>query len=239
MAKGAELFASDRHGVYIPKYFAESINPEQWKYICESDLETLKAGPDHESYWETWDAVLSNAETFDGRILWQDGDLWVIDADAARDDIDSYCQAQLDYEETHRDAGDAYSHMPAESWTSSDDNQLMAYLICQDMQTHGLSVDEIAGLVLDEFKMFAGSIYGAFDLDESAFILAAYPVQEIEIDLSGLGLDGVTFDYVKDSCSAYIKSDLAYMATDAVWFAAITRETLQAAMDDLASAKAA
>ena len=232
MTHAAICYADSHQGIYIPQFFAESINVEQWKYLDSEDMEILKAGPEHESYWDAWDSVLSNAETIDGRVLWQDGDLWIIDADSARDEINQHCQSQLEYEESHVDAGNNYAHMPSESWTNNDDSSLMAYLIAQDIRTHGMEIEDIADIVLDSFSMHAGHIYGAYDLNDSAFILAAYPVQEIEIDLSGLGIDGVTFDYVKDSCDAVISgAGLAYMTTDAVWFAAITKESLQAAID--------
>lgn len=231
MTHSAICYADSRHGIYIPQFFAESINVEQWKHLDLEDMEILKSGPEHESYWDAWDFILNNAETVDGRVLWQDGDLWIIDADSARDEINAYCESQLEYAESHKDAGDGYSHMPAESWTTSDDKSLLAYLVAQDIQTHGMGIDDISRLVLEDFKMYRGSIYGPYDLDESAFILAAYPVQEIEIDLNGIGLDAITLEYVRESCDAYIKGDLAYMTSDAVWFAAITKESLQSAIN--------
>lgn len=231
MTNSAICIADSSAGIYIPQYFAESINVDQWKYLDSEDMEILKAGPDHESYWDAWDSVLNNAETLDGRVLWQDGDLWVIDADPARSEIDGFCESQLEYAESHKDAGDAYSHMPSESWSSTEESELAKYLTDNGIQTHGMEIDDVANIVLDNFKMYAGSIYGAYDLDNSAFILAAYPVQEIEIDLSNLGLDGVTFEYVKESCNAYIRGDMAYLTSDAVWYAAITKESLQSAIN--------
>ena len=229
--KSAVLLAIDAMGVYIPQSFADAIDPTFWRYIKESDLDTLKAGPEFLSYWEAWIDVLDNAETLDGRVLWQDNDLWVIDANTARDEINSFCQDQLEYFESHKDAGDAYAHMPAESWSSAERLSLFDYVIKAGIDTHGLDLDQIADLVLDCFKMFPGNIHGACDLDDSAFILAAYPVQEVEIDLSGLGLDGITSDYVRESCDPYIKGDLAYLTSDAVWFAGITKGVLQRAIN--------
>lgn len=235
MTHAAICYADSHHGIYIPQFFAESVKVDQWKYLDPVDMEILKTGPDHESYWDAWDSVLNNAETLDGRVLWQDGDLWVIDADSARSEIDEYCQTRLEYEESHKDAGDAYSHMPSESWSSTEESELAKHLADNGIQTHGMDIDDIANIVLDNFRMYTGDIYGADDIDDSAFILAAYPVQEIEIDLSGLGIDGVTFEYVKESCNAYIRGDMAYLTSDAVWYAAITKESLQAAIDNHAN----
>ncbi len=82
--KQSVLFADSARGIYIPQHFAESIDPTQWRYIDSDDLSTLRAGPDSEFYWEAWDSVLNNAESVDGGILHQDGDLWIIYVNAAR-----------------------------------------------------------------------------------------------------------------------------------------------------------
>jgi hypothetical protein len=83
------LFANDARGIYIPQHFAESISLDKCDLIgiSQEDMDILKAGPDAEWYWETWDDVLSNGkvrvkengQTFN---LWQDGDLWLIDETA-------------------------------------------------------------------------------------------------------------------------------------------------------------
>ena len=84
----AILYASDRHGVYIPQYFAESINRytiSLWSSWIE-DLDKLCEGPDScEYYWEIWEDVLNRLEVngSDGTTfsLYQDGDLWLVPTD--------------------------------------------------------------------------------------------------------------------------------------------------------------
>ncbi len=64
-----ELVADNHWGIYIPQYIAESGLLSAGEIDAES-IEILKAGPDHEWYWETWDAVLNNFRTKIGEILW-------------------------------------------------------------------------------------------------------------------------------------------------------------------------
>ena len=62
------------HGVYIPQVFAERL-PE-W---CEGDEEAiLRAGPEHELYWDVWDEV-SYKERAD-QILYtgESGDIFIL-----------------------------------------------------------------------------------------------------------------------------------------------------------------
>lgn len=64
-----ELIVDGGWGVYAPKMVAEY----GWLReggIDQEDIKVLLSGPDHELYWETWDHVLSNFRTEDGRILW-------------------------------------------------------------------------------------------------------------------------------------------------------------------------
>jgi len=81
----AELYASDRHGIYIPQYFAESIQREYLGGVSDEDMRILIDGPESDYYWEAWDTVLDNAVLTDSSgkrwNLWQDGDLWLVPED--------------------------------------------------------------------------------------------------------------------------------------------------------------
>lgn len=74
-----DLLITDRSGIYIPQIACQDLDicfencQEDSKSIC---LE----GPENEYYWEAWDDVL-NYGTIDGKLLHQDGDLWLIDYD--------------------------------------------------------------------------------------------------------------------------------------------------------------
>lgn len=86
------LFAADNRGVYIPKYFAESIIEDSLEGVSKEDLEILRAGPDNESYWNVWDEVCNNVKVIDKTtntkyVLYQDGDLWLVPEDMIWDDV--------------------------------------------------------------------------------------------------------------------------------------------------------
>ena len=78
----AELYASDSRGIYIPQYFAKSIQRECLGGVSGEDMRILLDGPEAEYYWDAWDMVLNNAVLTDKggkrRSLWQEGDLWVV-----------------------------------------------------------------------------------------------------------------------------------------------------------------
>lgn len=87
------LFALDAHGIYIPKYFAESIDRDAVKLggfnpsSIDECLEICAQGPEHEYYWDAW-ADLVDSLTIKLKAtrqvfrLYQDGDLWLIDETA-------------------------------------------------------------------------------------------------------------------------------------------------------------
>lgn len=68
-------------GIYLPREFAKHF-AKDWQGIDPDDLEILRAGPDHEWYWETWDDVLATASYADDDghtwTLFQDGDLFAV-----------------------------------------------------------------------------------------------------------------------------------------------------------------
>ena len=77
---GINILLNDSHGVYIPQFFVEKFDTNEWSVRAE-DADILKAGPNHEWYWEAWDNALNSAVFTDDDgmqwRLWQDGDLWL------------------------------------------------------------------------------------------------------------------------------------------------------------------
>jgi len=122
--KQAQLLASDSLGIYIPQAFSEMVSfgdfkPEaQVKYVDQDQINILLDGPDHDHYWDVWDEVLSNAETTDGGVFHQDGDLWLIYPEQAIEAVNDLCESMVEYETTHGDAGENYAHLVGESWDS-------------------------------------------------------------------------------------------------------------------------
>ena len=246
--KQAELFADSARGVYIPQYFAEIANREKFKYIKPDQWLILESGPEHEKYWDTWDEVLNNAETDCGGVLHQDGDLWIVWTQAALDCVNKYCESQLEYETSHRDAGENYAHLVGESWC----NQKTLYMIqsfndvpCADhdvkadsykpqWQMSGIDKrwkdiepDILADMALETFDMVPGSIWGPFDKD--CIVLESFPIDEIEADLVHLGIDDITMDLIRDDCEPYISgNNYASIAADSVWYAVVNVEALNA-----------
>lgn len=176
---------------------------------------------------------------------------------AAIDTVDNFVESQVEYETRHQDAGDNYAHMPSECWTDQKTRDLESAL---NAETRDFAVDDhfapasyksawevlgvdprwkelfadlesetLSDLALEAFTMKAGSIHGPFD---GGIVLDAYAVQEIEVDLGGLDLGGVVLASIEESCDCYIKGNLAYQTTDAVWFAVLDVESFNALIGD-------
>lgn len=238
-AKQADIYADSSHGIYIPQFFAESHNPAVWTGFDKSAIDILMKGPDSESYWDAWQEVLDNAECIDGGFIGklhqgESGDLFVIYPELAIEAIQAALDQALEYAESHIDSGDAYAHMPAESWSSQSTRDLMKSLAASEtheaIDAMGLDPDTIVDLALDGFAMKAGHIFGAsVENPQDWIVLDAYPIVEIETQLeaSDIGLDELTFDYVKESREFCSNGNLFYQTTDSVWYAMISRKKLQ------------
>jgi hypothetical protein len=86
----ADLYASDARGVYIPQYFAQSVNRNLVIGVEPEDYQTLEAGPDAPYYWDTWQHVCDHASISNPKggphgYLYQSGDLWIIWGDSDPD----------------------------------------------------------------------------------------------------------------------------------------------------------
>ena len=238
------LLLDSSRGVYIPQHFAESIDVEGWTGIKAEDLDVLRAGPDAEFYWDAWQSLLDYAETKDGRVLHQDGDLWLVARDKAIEDLNAYFSDALEYETRHRDAGDAYACLVEDVDVQDVKRQLEEKVLFQspgetaldatwtrklDLDLRGLDVEDVARLAMDCFEMVPGSIWGPY---EDGLVLAGFPVQEIEVEIQK-EFDGIVLEFIGDNgTDAYITgTGRAYIATDAVWYAVASVKDLQDAID--------
>ena len=240
-----ELFLDSNRGVYIPQCFAQAIDVKDWTGIKTEDLDVLRAGPDAEFYWDAWNSVLDSAETLDGKVLHQDGDLWLIARDKAVEDLNAYFSDVLEYETRHGDAGENYAglvedidlqdvqrQLEEETMVNAEDGDgdSLGYKWVKklDLDLRGLDAEDVARLALGVFTMQAGHIFGPFT---DGLVLAGFAVQEIETEVPEC-FDGIVLDFIGDNgTEAYINGRLAYIATDAVWYAVASVKDLQDAID--------
>lgn len=239
-------FLDSARGVYIPRDFAEIIDPQDWTGIDPQDLQTLKSGPDSEFYWDAWQSVLDYAESKDGWTLHQDGDLWLVQLDKAISDFNSHCESVREYEERHGDAGDAYAHCVQDVDAGDISRQLGDEVMIKDgangdalgyswvkrlqLDMRGLSLDEVSEIALECFSMVPGSVYGPY---EDGLVLDAFAVQEIEIEIPSEFLEVI--ELIESAVDAYVTgTGRAYISTDAVWYAVASVQDLQAGIDNTA-----
>lgn len=73
----SKLLIGDYHGQYIPQFFVQNFDLKSWNLISfNSDIESIRKGPECEWYWEAWNILLSNAFLID-----EDGNKWVLEQD--------------------------------------------------------------------------------------------------------------------------------------------------------------
>lgn len=155
-------------------------------------------------------------------------------------EINAITEAAYEYETTHIDVGNAYAHMPAESWSRTDDSALVRRLSELGINARGLEPDVLSNIALDIFEMQSGSIY----MPSGLIVLAGYAVNEIEsqVEFSAINvpsIGAVTADHVRHvarDIDAHVgrvnsHSALLYISTDCVWYAVVTPEAMQEAID--------
>ena len=74
------LLLDDHRGIYIPRDFANEC-ASHWDGWSWDDIQVLKAGPDHDDYWEAWDSVCDSAYAYAKGVrytLYQDGALFAV-----------------------------------------------------------------------------------------------------------------------------------------------------------------
>ena len=227
--KQAACIADSSRGIYIPQFFAETHKSDWFKGITAEDWNTLSKGPDAgEDYWETWNEVLDNAETTDGGILHQDGDLWIIWPQRAIDVVNKHVEAQVEYEETHKDSGDAYRE--AMEGRRHDETFLARVLFDTGVVYDPSDMERVTDAIYDAAVVTPRH---QFDSSYTGLGLDGMAVGEVEVSLDELGIDDVTMEQITDSCDAYINNKYAYTPSDIRWCLEISKEGAQEAINDM------
>ena len=161
--------------------------------------------------------------------------------EALTEKLDELLAIRLDHAETHEDAGNAYAHLPREgTWDyNGGDRRLFDWMRRGGIDSRGLEIEEISDLVLDNFRMTPGTILDPTHGDDDLFLVDSFPIGEIEeqVGLSDLGATASPEDWeaAKAASSAHFKGDLAYLASDRVWYALIDRSSLERLISEAAA----
>lgn len=163
-----------------------------------------------------------------------------MDIETVIEKLNALGESVYEYETSHKDAGDNYAHLPCESWTSYDDSRLAEYMQEKGIDFTGLEIDEISDRVLDQFAMQASH---AFGMGDGSFLVASYPVGEIETEISSedLGVSEFTQDLCESlsrSSDVYMRYDsperaFGYINTDSVWDCVISEKTLREIISEM------
>jgi hypothetical protein len=157
-------------------------------------------------------------------------------------EINALIEERVQYEEEHRDAGDAYSHLLAESWHSEHDRRLAEQLAELGIDHSAVDFDQLAEDVIYWAEMVPSRVY---DRSPSAgqILLDSYRIGEIEMQISAeeLGIDFFTSELIEElnrSCDAFfrwgdLRSCFAYVTSDSCWDSQIGAETVRELIAEL------
>ena len=110
----------------------------------------------------------------------------------AIDAINELCESQLEYETSHRDAGDSYADLVSGLWykqktcdliqSLSEEADLANYKPLEiDERWKDIKPDVLAGIALETFNMVPGSIWGPYGDD--CIVLESFHIGEVEVSL--------------------------------------------------------
>lgn len=128
-------------------------------------------------------------------------------SDTIIETINEAAESALEYAEKHTDAGDGYAHMPREGgWCYNNcDDKLTDFLESNEIPMKGLSLDDIAELVLDNFEMVAGHVFSS--PKDEILVIGSYPVQSIE--------ERIALEYIRGMTQLHITPKRLKVITDA------------------------
>lgn len=157
------------------------------------------------------------------------------------DKVNALIESRVEYATTHRDAGDDYSHLAGEGTFDyyNGEERLAEYCAEMRIDISGLDIDVLARDVIFYGRMQVGGDY----CPKQSFLVASYPVGEIEIQVDGDEIGARFTPYLINklnrNCDAYFMHDnrdnyaLAYVITDSYWDHVCDPETIRDIVKDL------
>ena len=153
--------------------------------------------------------------------------------EALTEKINELMAARLEYAETHKDAGDAYRHLPREGcWDYNNGDRRLAWWMRRvGIDPRGLEIEEISDLVLENFRMEPGTIIDPTHNDDDLFLVDSFQVGEIDEMLKrevvAPEVSPEEWEDAKKASEPHFQDDLAYLSSDRVWYALIDRSVLE------------
>ena len=150
-------------------------------------------------------------------------------------------ESRYEYETTHQDAGDNYSHLAAEGDFDYHNGESRLQEYCNEMgvDISGIELDVLARDVIFYGRMQVGGAY----CSKQSFLVASYPVGEIgiQVDEGNIGARFTPYliNKLNRHCDAYFthhghdKYALAYIATDSYWEHVCDPDTIRDIVKDL------
>lgn len=76
-----QLICDSHHGIYCPQITLQSLIPEIVAQLPQDAVKSVLYGPDEWMYWESWEDILNQTFTFEGKTyrLEQDDDVWMLE----------------------------------------------------------------------------------------------------------------------------------------------------------------
>lgn len=76
-----QLICDSHHGIYCPQITIKDLIDDIVSQLPAEDVKTVLDGPDNEWYWESWENILDQTFTFEGKTyrLEQDEDVWMME----------------------------------------------------------------------------------------------------------------------------------------------------------------
>ena len=139
--------------------------------------------------------------------------------------VNALIEDRVEYETTHKDAGDAYGHLAGEGSFDYGNGEERLADYCKEMgiDLSGIDLDVLARDVIFCGRMQEGRDY----CPEQSFLVATYPVGEIEIQVEAEEIGARFTPYLTNklnrNCDAYFSYHtvgscaLAYVSTDSYW----------------------
>jgi hypothetical protein len=155
--------------------------------------------------------------------------------------VNDLIESRVEYETTHQDAGDNYFHLAGEGSFDyyNGDDRLKEYCKGMGIDIDGLDIYTLAQDVIFWGRMQVGGAY----CSKQSFLVASYPVGEIEIQVDdddiGARFTPYLINKLNRHCDAYFTHHnrdgyaFAYVATDSYWEHVCDPDTIRDIVENL------
>ena len=153
--------------------------------------------------------------------------------------IDHFMVERLKHEKNQIGSGNEYADLARQDLRKdlTFTKKLAGFMLRNGLETQGVSIDAIAEMVLENFKVIEGTVWDLSHAKDNIFVASSFPFGNLEVALEKDHFDPDAtlreWEAAKQRCSTIVYGNVGVIASDTTWFVVMNAKEISEGISKL------